>query len=98
MVFNVVAGSASPWRGWIGALVTLGTVAFLMHTAVAYRHAPVGGRKLAGFAMYVVASVVFYAQMRVALVRLGHIHELLGRTEWRVTPRNPTSGSGVVDA
>lgn len=98
MVFNVVAGSASPWRGWIGALVTLGTVAFLMHTAVAYRHASVGGRKLAGFAMYVVASVVFYAQMRVALVRLGHIHELLGRTEWRVTPRNPTSGSGVVDA
>lgn len=101
MIFNAAVGPSSQWRPWIGAFVTVGTVAFLTHTAVAYRHSAPADRKLLKFALYVVANIVVYAQLRVAIVRLGHLHHLLGRTEWRVTPRvlsaDPAQLSGRAD-
>ncbi len=87
MIFNLTVGPSSQWRPWIGAFVTIGTVAFLAHTTVAYHHSAPADRKLLKFVLYVVANIVVYAQLRVAIVRLGHLHHLLGRTEWRVTPR-----------
>ena len=66
---------------------TIGSAAFLFQAGVAYRHALAPTRRVGVFAAYVLATIVFYGYLRVALVRLAHIHEFAGRTEWRVTPR-----------
>lgn len=88
MAFNAATGGTSPWRPEIGALVSLGTVSFVSYTLVAYRHAQPGARRLRVFGLFVLANLIFYAHLRVALVRLGHLHEWAGKTEWRVTPRS----------
>jgi len=66
---------------------TIGSFAFLFQAGVAYRHALPPTRRLGVFGAYVLATIFFYGYLRVALVRLAHIHEFAGRTEWRVTPR-----------
>jgi cellulose synthase/poly-beta-1,6-N-acetylglucosamine synthase-like glycosyltransferase len=66
---------------------TIGSVAFLFQAGVAYRHALPPTRRVGVFGAYVLATIFFYGYLRVALVRLAHIHEFAGRTEWRVTPR-----------
>jgi cellulose synthase/poly-beta-1,6-N-acetylglucosamine synthase-like glycosyltransferase len=66
---------------------TIGSFAFLFQAGVAYRHALPPTRRPAVFGAYVLATIVFYGYLRVALVRLAHIHEFAGRSEWRVTPR-----------
>src|ERR1019366_326063 len=53
----------------------------------AFRKAVPGTLRPRVFATYIAANLVFYAYIRVALTRLGHIHEFAGRTEWFVTPR-----------
>jgi len=68
-------------------LFTIGSATFLFQAGVAYRHALPPTRRVGVFAAYVLATIVFYGYLRVALVRLAHIHEFAGRTEWRVTPR-----------
>jgi cellulose synthase/poly-beta-1,6-N-acetylglucosamine synthase-like glycosyltransferase len=84
--------------GWIGSghsstpriasiLFAFGTAVFLVQIAVAYRHALPDSRRLRVFGAYIVANLIFYAYLRVALVRLSHLHELAGMNEWRVTPR-----------
>jgi cellulose synthase/poly-beta-1,6-N-acetylglucosamine synthase-like glycosyltransferase len=70
---------------------TIGSGAFLFQAGVAYRHALPPTRRPAVFGAYVLATIVFYGYLRVALVRLAHIHEFAGRTEWRVTPRARTA-------
>jgi len=69
------------------ALFAFGTVAFVVQIAVAYRHALPDSRRPSVFASYVIANIVFYGYLRVALVRLSHLHELMGLNRWRVTPR-----------
>jgi len=68
-------------------LFAFGTAVFLVQIAVAYRHALPDSRRLRVFGAYIVANLIFYAYLRVALVRLSHLHELAGMNEWRVTPR-----------
>lgn len=80
----------SPWSRLIGYILLFGTVSFLVHVGVAYRKAVHGNRGPFVFGSYIAANLVFYAYLRVAIARLGHIHEFAGRTEWFVTPR----GSG----
>jgi hypothetical protein len=75
-----------------GALFAFGTVAFVVQIAVAYGHALPESRRPSVFASYVVANLVFYAYLRVALVRLSHLHELIGLNQWRVTPRARPEG------
>jgi hypothetical protein len=69
------------------ALFAFGTVAYVVQLAVAYGHASPETRRPSVFASYAVANLVFYAYLRVALVRLSHLHELIGLNQWRVTPR-----------
>jgi len=76
----------SPYSGAIRDILLFSTVAFLIHVGVAYRTAVSARRRLV-FAAYVLANVIFYGYLRVALSRLGHLHELAGRTAWMVTPR-----------
>jgi cellulose synthase/poly-beta-1,6-N-acetylglucosamine synthase-like glycosyltransferase len=77
------------------ALFAFGTLAFIAQIAVAYGHALPESRRPSVFASYVVANLVFYAYLRVALVRLSHLHEMVGMNQWRVTPRaRPKSRSG----
>lgn len=70
-----------------GILFAFGTVVFLVQIAVAYRHALPDSRRASVFVAYILANLLFYAYLRVALVRLSHLHELAGLNEWRVTPR-----------
>ena len=69
----------------VRALALLGSASFVAHTAVAYIRTRDRERGVLDFVAYVLASTVFYSQLRVALVRLGQIHEMVGRTEWRIT-------------
>ena len=77
----------SPWSRIIGYILLFGTVSFIVHVGVAFRKAVPGTLRPRVFATYIAANLVFYAYIRVALTRLGHIHEFAGRTEWFVTPR-----------
>lgn len=86
-VVKLIAAPPSPFRGTVGLLVTLGVVAFVAHTGVALLRCPRGTRGPAAFVCYALASLVFYGHLRVAVVRLGHLHELAGLWEWRPTPR-----------
>jgi cellulose synthase/poly-beta-1,6-N-acetylglucosamine synthase-like glycosyltransferase len=81
-------GDNSTWRPVVGLLFMFGTVAFVAHAAVAYKHALPGARRPQVFGSYLIANLIFYSYLRVALVRLAHLHELAGKTEWRVTPRS----------
>ena len=77
----------SPWSKIIGYILLFGTVSFIVHVGVAFRKAVPGTLRPRVFATYIAANLVFYAYIRVALTRLGHIHQFAGRTEWFVTPR-----------
>ncbi len=87
MILNALVSPSSQGSGLMRIFATLGTVSFILHTGIAYRHAVASTRRPLAFGMYVVANLVFYAHLRVALNRLGHVHEMAGRKEWRVTPR-----------
>jgi cellulose synthase/poly-beta-1,6-N-acetylglucosamine synthase-like glycosyltransferase len=77
----------SPWSRMIGYILLFGTASFVVHVGVAYRKTVAGTRRRLVFVTYIAANLVFYAYLRVALARLGHIHEFAGCTEWYVTPR-----------
>ena len=85
----------SRWSRLIGYILLFGTVSFLLHVGVAFRKAVTGRGQARVFAAYIAANIVFYGYIRVALTRLGHIHEFAGRTEWFVTPRTATEGRRV---
>jgi cellulose synthase/poly-beta-1,6-N-acetylglucosamine synthase-like glycosyltransferase len=89
-VYGWIASPSSAWQTVAGPLYVAGTVSFVAYAGVAYLHALPAGRRPQVFAVFVLANFLFYAHLRVALVRLGHLHELAGRTEWRVTPRTVT--------
>jgi hypothetical protein len=83
----------------VGPLYTVGTVSFVAYAGVAYLHARPEARRPSVFGAFLAANFLFYAHLRVALVRLGHLHELAGATEWRVTPRSvPDHGHRDHDA
>ena len=72
------------------ALFFIGSFAFGFQALVAYRHALPKTKRARVFVPYAIMTIAFYGYLRVALVRLAHIHEFAGRTEWRVTPRAPS--------
>jgi len=72
----------------VGLLFAFGTAAFLVQVAVAYHHALPRSRRPRVFLTYLAANLIFYAYLRIALVRLSHVHELYGRSVWHVTPRS----------
>ena len=88
MLLNTFVSPPSRFGGFVRIFVTVGTVAFIAHTAVAYRHATAASRRPLAFVVYIAANMVFYGYLRVAINRLGHLHELAGQTRWRVTPRS----------
>jgi hypothetical protein len=69
-------------------------MSFLAYFGVAYRHALPGTRRPWIFGVFLVANLLFYAHLRLAVVRLGHLYELAGQTEWRVTPRSVADADG----
>ncbi|HET6794195.1 MAG TPA: polyprenol phosphomannose-dependent alpha 1,6 mannosyltransferase MptB [Acidimicrobiales bacterium] len=77
----------------IGYVLAFGTASFVIHVSVAYRRAVAGSRNPLIFATYIASNLVFYGYLRVALARLGQIHEFAGRSAWLVTPR--TSGQAT---
>jgi cellulose synthase/poly-beta-1,6-N-acetylglucosamine synthase-like glycosyltransferase len=77
----------SRWSRIIGYILLFGTVSFLVHVGTAFRKTIPGTRRPTVYGTYIAANLVFYAYIRVSLTRLGHIHQLAGRTEWFVTPR-----------
>jgi cellulose synthase/poly-beta-1,6-N-acetylglucosamine synthase-like glycosyltransferase len=86
-LYGWISGAPSVMTPVLGPLLSIGTVSFMAYMVVAYRHALPAARRPWVFGAYLVANFVFYAHLRVALVRLGHVYELAGQTEWRVTPR-----------
>lgn len=78
----------SPLSRIIAVLFMFGSGSFILHVSVAFRHSVARPRRLLFFGTYIAANFVFYAYLRVALVRLAHLHEVAGRFEWRVTPRS----------
>jgi cellulose synthase/poly-beta-1,6-N-acetylglucosamine synthase-like glycosyltransferase len=92
-IYGSVSGTSAVWKPLAGVLVAVGTMSFLAYLAVAYRHALPAARQPWVFGAFLLANFTFYGHLRVALVRLGHLHEFAGRTEWRVTPRlSPLGG------
>jgi hypothetical protein len=91
-LYGWIYGATPVWHTVAGPLYALATVSLVVYGGVAYLHAVPASRRLRSFAAFAVANFVFYAHLRVALVRLGHLHELAGRTEWRVTPRSVVPG------
>jgi cellulose synthase/poly-beta-1,6-N-acetylglucosamine synthase-like glycosyltransferase len=87
-VYGWLDHDAPPTPTVVSFLFAFGTAAYLIQIAVAYRHALPEARRPSIFGAYVIANVFFYAYLRVALVRLSHVHELAGRSVWRVTPRS----------
>jgi cellulose synthase/poly-beta-1,6-N-acetylglucosamine synthase-like glycosyltransferase len=86
-LYDWIFGVRSAWAPIVGPLYAVGTISILVYAGVAYLHASPIARRPTVFATFLVANFLFYAHLRVALVRLGHLHEFVGRTEWRVTPR-----------
>lgn len=88
VALHALSGAAATQSGAVVRyLVMLGSASFLAHTVVAYIRSRGRARGIADFLAYVVASMVFYSQLRVSLVRLGQLYELAGRSEWRITRR-----------
>jgi cellulose synthase/poly-beta-1,6-N-acetylglucosamine synthase-like glycosyltransferase len=94
-LYSSTFGQTPAWQAVARPLYALLTVSFMTYAGVAYLHALPASRRLRAFAAFAVANFAFYAHLRVALVRLGHLHELAGRTEWRVTPRSLGPGDGL---
>lgn len=72
----------------LGPLMILGTVSFVAYLGVAFRHALPGTCRPWVFGVFLAANLVFYAHLRLAVVRFGHLHDLAGQTDRRVTPRS----------
>lgn len=84
---GLISSKHTPASLVTSVLFGFGTLAYLVQIAVAYSHALPESRRPSAFASYVIANIVFYGYLRVALVRLSHVHELIGISRWCVTPR-----------
>jgi hypothetical protein len=87
-LYGWVSGQPTVWSPVLGALLGFGTVSLVAYVGVAYRHALPAARAPWVFGAFLLANFAFYAHLRLALVRLGHVYEYAGQTEWRVTPRS----------